>query len=241
MRDEVILSHPDEGTRAGYDATRARVETYFDRTATKTWERLTSDAPVSRIRQTVREGRDQMRDVLLGCLPKDLTGRRVLDAGCGAGQMSLELAKRGAEVVGVDISPALIEVASKRLPDAYRGQVSFTSGDMLRPSLGSFDHVIAMDSLIYYTAQDIGTALVQLEKRTSGNMVFTVAPRTRALMTMWYAGKLFPRSDRSPVMVPHAPSGLSITAKAQGLRGELGAVKRISKGFYISQAMEVRP
>lgn len=241
MRDEVILSHETDVPRAGYDATRARVETYFDRTATKTWERLTSDAPVSRIRQTVREGRDQMRAVLLDCLPADLTGKRVLDAGCGAGQMSLELAKRGAEVVGVDISPALIDVARKRLPDAYRAQVSFASGDMLRPSLGAFDHVIAMDSLIYYTAQDIGAALVQLEKRTSGNMVFTVAPRTRALMAMWYAGKLFPRSDRSPVMVPHAPSGLSITARAQGLRGDLRAVKRISKGFYISQAMEVRP
>ncbi|MEM6375843.1 MAG: magnesium protoporphyrin IX methyltransferase, partial [Pseudomonadota bacterium] len=36
-----------------YDRTRARVEDYFDRTATRTWERLTSDAPVSRIRQTV--------------------------------------------------------------------------------------------------------------------------------------------------------------------------------------------
>ena len=52
-----------------YQATRDRVETYFDRTATKTWERLTSDAPVSGIRATVRAGRDQMRDVLIGnCL-----------------------------------------------------------------------------------------------------------------------------------------------------------------------------
>ena len=48
-----------------YAATRARVEDYFDRTATRVWERLTSDAPVSRIRQTVREGRDKMRAVML--------------------------------------------------------------------------------------------------------------------------------------------------------------------------------
>ena len=68
-----------------YGATRARVEEYFDRTATKTWERLTSDAPVSRVRQTVREGRDQMRAIMLGQLPEDLTGLRILDAGCGAG------------------------------------------------------------------------------------------------------------------------------------------------------------
>jgi len=54
-----------------YDATRDRVEHYFDRTATKVWERLTSDAPVSRIRETVRKGRDLMRDKLLAALSTD--------------------------------------------------------------------------------------------------------------------------------------------------------------------------
>jgi len=39
-----------------YVATRARVEDYFDRSATKVWERLTSDAPVSGVRATVRAG-----------------------------------------------------------------------------------------------------------------------------------------------------------------------------------------
>ena len=73
---------------ADYAATRDRVETYFDRTATKAWERLTSDAPVSRIRQTVREGRDRMRALMLSRLPEDLRGARVLDAGCGTGLMT---------------------------------------------------------------------------------------------------------------------------------------------------------
>ncbi|MEL6888071.1 MAG: magnesium protoporphyrin IX methyltransferase, partial [Pseudomonadota bacterium] len=54
-----------------YSATRARVETYFDQTATKTWERLTSDAPVSRVRETVRAGRDRMRTLMLSRLPDD--------------------------------------------------------------------------------------------------------------------------------------------------------------------------
>ncbi|MCA3514406.1 MAG: RsmD family RNA methyltransferase, partial [Rhodobacter sp.] len=81
-----------------YLATRDRVEDYFDRSATRVWERLTSDAPVSRIRQTVREGRDRMRATMLSRLPEDLTGARVLDAGCGTGQMTAELAARGAEV-----------------------------------------------------------------------------------------------------------------------------------------------
>ena len=66
---------------ADYASTRARVETYFDKTATKTWERLTSDAPVSGVRKTVRAGRDRMREIMLSRLPQDLTGARVLDAG----------------------------------------------------------------------------------------------------------------------------------------------------------------
>ena len=52
-----------------YDQTLSRVETYFDKTASKTWEQLTSDAPVSKIRQTVRAGRDRMRHKLLNRLP----------------------------------------------------------------------------------------------------------------------------------------------------------------------------
>lgn len=226
--------------RPRYDATRDRVETYFDKTATRTWERLTSDAPVSKIRETVRRGRDRMRALMLSRLPADLTGQRVLDAGCGAGQMTAELAARGAEVLAIDISPALVEIAQRRLPKAHRAQVTFASGDMLSPELGHFDHVMAMDSLIYYDAADIGNALCALEKRTGSTIVFTVAPRTRLLMAMWYAGKLFPRADRSPVMIPHAPDPLARAARTQGLRGQVEPVDRVSCGFYISQAMEVR-
>ena len=128
---------------ADYSATRDRVEHYFDRSATKVWERLTSDAPVSRIRQTVREGRDQMRGLMLSRLPADLRGARVLDAGCGAGQMTAELAARGADVMAVDISPALVRIAEARLPQGLAGRVTFASGDMTADH-GRFDHVLAM-------------------------------------------------------------------------------------------------
>ena len=243
MRDTVTCSDtvPDAGPGAQprYDATLGRVETYFDTTATKTWERLTSDAPVSKIRETVRKGRDAMRELMLSRLPADLSGHRVLDAGCGAGQMTQALAERGAEVLAIDISPSLMEIAKKRLSPDLRRQVTFASGDMLSPALGHFDHVIAMDSLIYYDAQDIGTAIANLEQRTRSTIVFTIAPRTRALMAMWYAGKLFPRSDRSPVMIPHAHRHLAKTARAQGVRGVIRPVERISSGFYKSEALEL--
>ena len=61
-------------TDQSYLERRGQIEHYFDRTALKTWEQLTSDAPVSGIRATVRAGRDRMREVLLSMLPADLHG-----------------------------------------------------------------------------------------------------------------------------------------------------------------------
>lgn len=224
-----------------YERTLSRVETYFDKTATRTWERLTSDAPVSRIRETVRRGRDAMRAEMLSRLPGDLRGARVLDAGCGAGQMTLELARRGADVLAVDISPALVAIATQRLPIDLHGHVRFSSGDMLDPDLGTFDYVMAMDSLIYYTQPVLADALHRLALRTRKRIVFTVAPRTPLLMTMWRAGQMFPRADRSPTMVPHAPAALGRELGQMGSDASLTPLRRINSGFYISQALELAP
>ena len=221
---------------ADYSATHDRVEHYFDRTATKVWARLTSDAPVSRIRETVRKGRDRMRAAMMARLPDDLAGCRVLDAGCGTGLMTAQLAARGADVVAVDISPQLISIAQARLTADLLPHVRFASGDMLAESHGHFDYVMAMDSLIYYTSPDIAAALVKLGKRTAKAIVFTVAPRTPFLMTFFTLGKAFPRADRSPVMIPQAFATLNAATK-----GRLTKIDRITSGFYISECLEYRP
>ncbi len=129
---------------------RDRVEHYFDRTAAQTWARLTSTAPVSGVRATVRAGRDRMRATLMSWLPEELTGLRLLDAGCGTGALSMEAACRGADVVAIDLSPTLVNLARERAcmqPAARR--IDFRAGDMLDDQLGEFDVVVAMDSLIH--------------------------------------------------------------------------------------------
>ena len=57
-----------------YQERRGQLLTYFDRTAAEAWSRLTADAPVSGIRATVRAGRDEMRNRILGWLPADMRG-----------------------------------------------------------------------------------------------------------------------------------------------------------------------
>ena len=225
-----------------YADRKGQIETYFDRTAVDAWARLTSDAPVGRIRASVRAGRDAMRANLLSWLPQDLRGRRVLDAGCGTGALAVEAAARGGEVVAIDLSPTLVDLARERQPKiAGSGSIDFRSGDMLSPGLGNFDHVVAMDSVIHYCTEDAVAALSQLAKRTSTSIVFTFAPRTPMLATMIAVGRLFPRGDRAPWLEPMAAEKIAgLMALDETLRDWRAArTQRVSGGFYKSQALEL--
>jgi magnesium-protoporphyrin O-methyltransferase len=225
----------------GYARTRAWLHEYFDRQAAKTWETLTSDAPVSGIRATVRAGRDRMRGVLLSWLPTNLAGKRVLDAGCGTGAAAIELARRGAHVVAIDLSPTLVEVARQRAAQStLRGSIDFRSGDMLDAALGEFDHALAMDSLIHYELGDATAALLALAPRVRTSLVWTFAPRTPLLATMHAVGRLFPRGDRAPRIVPTAEAELRSTLGAKLPDWQVGRTQRIASGFYTSQAMELQ-
>jgi glycine/sarcosine N-methyltransferase len=56
-------------------------------------------------------------------------GAEVLDAGCGTGRYAIELARRGYVVHGMDLSPDLVDVATRAMGDSTGG-VSFGVGDI---------------------------------------------------------------------------------------------------------------
>ena len=227
---------------ASYQTRRDEIETYFDRTASAAWAALTSDAPVSRIRRTVRRGRDAMRATLLSWLPEDLRGCTLLDAGCGTGTLAIEAAQRGAEVVAVDLSPTLIELARDRLHDSGENlDVTFLVGDMRDMDLGCFDYAVAMDSLIHYDVTDGVQTLESMAEQINRKMVFTFAPKTPLLALMHATGRLFPRSDRAPSIEPVSRRKLSGQLEQAGLMTNWAAGRshRIDVGFYKSHAMEL--
>ncbi len=227
-----------------YLARRSEILDYFDRSAAETWARLTSTAPVGRIRATVREGRARMRAVLLDWLGPDLRGLEILDAGCGTGLLAVELAARGAVVTAVDLSPRLVELARERTTGLdLPGRITFRTGDMLDPALGRFDRVVAMDSLIHYATADMVRALAALAARSRGAVLFTFPPRTPALALFHGIGRLFPRGERAPSIVPVGETALRrALAAAPGLAGRRPArTARVACGFYTSQALELVP
>ena len=224
---------------------RSQLEQYFDRTAAEAWKRLTSDAPVSGIRATVRAGRDEMRRTLMSWLPTDLTGRRILDAGCGTGMLAVDAARRGAEVVAIDLSPTLVKLAQERVQRdlglKQAARVRFHVGDFLNPALGRFDHVVAMDSLIHYNEADMVRTVTALAEATRSSLLFTFAPRTALLTLMHTVGRAFPRGDRAPMIEPIGERLLLERLAHQGGLGHFAAGRshRVARGFYISQALEL--
>lgn len=80
-----------------------------------------------------------------------LTGRRVLDVGCGTGKSFLPLLERGYDVTACDLSPAMVRCARRKV--AGRG-VRVTVADMRAlPALGSFDLITCLDDALNYLTE----------------------------------------------------------------------------------------
>lgn len=115
-------------------------------------------------------------------LAGDVTGRRILDAGCGSGPLMAELLKRGATVTGIDASPAMIELARDRLGHTS----SLHVGDIGKPLPfpdDSFDDVIA--SLVLHYLEDWEPTLAEFRRvlRPGGRLLSSVNHPTVRLIT----------------------------------------------------------
>ncbi|HXM52598.1 MAG TPA: class I SAM-dependent methyltransferase [Candidatus Binatus sp.] len=80
--------------------------------------------------------------------------RRILDLPCGQGRHAIELARRGYEVTGVDLSPFLLKVAEERAR-AAGVRVRWLSGDMRQPLAGErFDVALNLFTSLGYFADE---------------------------------------------------------------------------------------
>jgi SAM-dependent methyltransferase len=106
-------------------------------------------------------------------LAGDVTGRRILDAGCGSGPLFAALRERGAIVSGFDGSAGMLEQARRRLGAGADLRVADLAGPLPFPD-DSFDDVVA--SLVLHYLQDWGPTLAELRRvlRTGGRLIVSV-------------------------------------------------------------------
>lgn len=91
-------------------------------------------------------------DLALHLLGSEPVGR-FLDIGCGGGDFSVELARRGERGVALDLSAAAAETAATRLAEVGADAVSVVCGD-LRAAAGPFDTAFAFE-VIEHVADDV--------------------------------------------------------------------------------------
>jgi 2-polyprenyl-6-hydroxyphenyl methylase/3-demethylubiquinone-9 3-methyltransferase len=113
----------------------------------------------------------------------DVKGLRVLDAGCGSGICSEILARRGATVHGVDVTPEMIELARRRCAGLA---VELMLGDLNRPlhwlAEKSFDGILCALALDYVAPLDGAFRELFRVTRSGGWLVFSMGHPMRDWM-----------------------------------------------------------
>jgi SAM-dependent methyltransferase len=115
----------------------------------RSWDR---NAPVwaDQVRRGLDIYRDHWNNPAFLELVGDLSGRAVLDAGCGEGYNTRIFARRGARMTGVDLSPRMLELAreeERRAPLGIRYELASFSDLKLFPD-ASFDAVVSTMALM---------------------------------------------------------------------------------------------
>lgn len=113
------------------------------------------------------------RPATLSLLP-EMSGKKILDAGCGPGIYSERLIKNGAKVTAIDASPKMIELAKKRLGTSADVRLADMSEPLDFLKSESFD--IVLSPLVLDYIEDWRGTFAEFYRllRPSGHFIFSV-------------------------------------------------------------------
>ncbi|MFJ9946741.1 class I SAM-dependent methyltransferase [Kitasatospora sp. NPDC091207] len=178
---------------------------------------------------------------LLGVVVEAARGGPVADLGCGPGHVAGWLAERGAAVVGIDLSPAMVEIARRDHPGA-----EFREGDLLRlPAAdGEFAAAVALYSVIHLEPDELRPAFEEMWRvlRPSGTLLvsFHLGTEVRRLDEWWGHPVTidfhFLESERVAALLEEAGFGVEARLERAGLPEE-AATRR----GYLLARREARP
>jgi SAM-dependent methyltransferase len=148
---------------------------FYEQEVAESWDR-NADTWAEMVRRGWDVYREHFNNPAFFRFIGDLRGKRVLDAGCGEGYNTRLMARAGAGVVGVDISPRMIELAreeEKREPLGIRYEIASFSELGIFPG-GSFDAVVSFMALM--DGADLEGAFREFFRvlRQDGELAFSV-------------------------------------------------------------------
>ena len=166
----------------------------------------------------------------------EVSGLRVLDAGCGEGYLSRALTQRGAQVTGIDISPRLVEMA--RVKDANR-TITYQVADLSQPLPAYQDHFDLIAS--FFVLNDVPdyrgflTTLGSVLKRAGRFVLFMNNPYS--LMMRGYITDYFAASDQAFPSRGLAEQGVKVHFYHRTLEDYLAA--SFAAGLQLQQLVDV--
>lgn len=217
---------------------KAQLQDYFNGLGFERWSAIYGQAPVSRIRRTIREGHEQMLAQASDWLLESRSEGKLLDAGCGTGLFSIAMAQRGFEVMAVDIAPRMVEAAQAIAQhEGVADRVRFRVGDIERVST-RFDAIVCFDVLVHYPRQPFERLCTFLAQQCDGPFIFTHAPYERYFAWLHRIGGWFPKGHRRTEiqMMPDEVVANSLAKVGMQIR----RTADISHGFYHVRLVEAR-
>jgi len=152
-----------------------------------------------------------------------LPGRQVLDVGCGGGILSESMARAGARVLGIDLAPALIEVAQLH---ALKAQVeveyrTIAVEDLARDRPGAFDAVTCMEMLEHVPDPAAALGALAALARPAGDVIVSTLNRhpqafAVAILGAEYIAGILPRGTHEYLKFIR-PSELARWGRGAGL------------------------
>jgi ubiquinone/menaquinone biosynthesis C-methylase UbiE len=123
-------------------------------------------------------------------------GVRILDAGCGRGEVLLACARAGAAVAGVDYAAAAVEISRRTLADVPGAQVVRGSVDALPWPDASFDRVLCADVVEHLDPDQADRALAEFRRvlAPGGFLLVHTAPNRLFRTVTWPLARLVLRA-----------------------------------------------
>ncbi|WP_322511909.1 magnesium protoporphyrin IX methyltransferase [Chloroflexus sp.] len=175
---------------------KAQLRDYFNGLGFERWSAIYGNAPLSLVRQSIREGHNRMLAVADAWLADQPPPTTALDVGCGVGLFSLILARRGYRVRAADIAPQMVAATQRAAADAgLSEQIECMEADI--ESLRDPAQVVAcFDVLIHYPQPAFGQLCTHLANLAEQTLLLTYAPYSSLLAALHRIGGWFPHSQR---------------------------------------------
>jgi ubiquinone/menaquinone biosynthesis C-methylase UbiE len=216
----------DDGGSAGEAHHRRLTREAYDRLA-PVWSATTDDGPFNGFLE---------RPPLRSLVPQPLDGMVVLEAGCGSGAQSEWLLDHGAEVVGVDLSPAMVEESRRRCRNRGRFEVVDLAHPLpLEPR--SFDGITCSLTLHYLRNWEVPLCSFATVLRPRGWVVLSLDHPFRAPLSSQHRGYF----DTELVSDTWTKAGVEVTQHFWRRPLSEAVAAFADAGFLIERIAEAQP